>query len=86
MDDFKRMAVFAAVVQHGSMTAAAHALRMTPSAVSQQVRALEAQAGLPLMHRTTRKMRLTEAGQRFHAQCARMVAAAAQAHFSQVAV
>ena len=79
MDDFKRMAVFAAVVQQGSMTAAARALGLTPSAVSQQVRALEAQAGLPLMQRTTRKMSLTEAGQRFHAQCVRMVEAAAQA-------
>ena len=79
MDDFRRMAVFAAVVQQGSMTAAARVLGMTPSAVSQQVRALEAQAGLPLMQRTTRKMTLTDAGQRFHAQCARMVEAAAQA-------
>ena len=79
MDDFKRMAVFAAVVQQGSMTAAARVLGLTPSAVSQQVRALEAQAGLPLMQRITRKMSLTEAGQRFHAQCVRMVEAAAQA-------
>ena len=36
MDDLKRMAVFASVVQHRSMSGAARALGMTPSAVSQQ--------------------------------------------------
>jgi DNA-binding transcriptional regulator YdaS (Cro superfamily) len=41
MDDLRRMAVFASVVQHGSMTGAARLLGMSPSAVSQQVRLLE---------------------------------------------
>lgn len=79
MDDLKRMAVFASVVQHGSMSGAARALGMSPSAVSQQVRQLEREGGVTLLHRSTRKLALTEAGQRVHAQCAAMCAAADQA-------
>ncbi len=79
MDDLKRMAIFATVVEQGSMTAAARLLGMSASAVSQQVRQLEAQAGLPLMHRTTRRLSLSDAGQRFYAQCAVMLQAARQA-------
>ncbi|MFG5776802.1 LysR substrate-binding domain-containing protein [Comamonas sp. J-3] len=79
MEDLNRMAVFAAVVEQGSMSAAARLLGMTASAVSQHIRQLEAQSGVPLMHRTTRKLSLSEAGQRFYAQCALMLQAARQA-------
>ncbi|MCT9809799.1 LysR family transcriptional regulator [Acidovorax sp. Be4] len=79
MDDFKRMAIFAQVVQHGSMSGAARALGMSPSAVSQQLRQLEREGGVTLLHRTTRQLTLTDAGSRFHTQCAAMCAAAAQA-------
>lgn len=79
MDQLKRMAIFAAVVERGSMRAAARQLGLTPSAVSQQVRALEQSTGVTLLHRSTRKLALTEAGQRYHAGCAAMVAAARQA-------
>ena len=79
MEDLKRMAVFAAVVQHGSMSGAARTLGMSTSAVSQQVRKLESDGGVTLLHRSTRKLALTEAGQRYHARCAAMCAAAEQA-------
>ncbi len=79
MDDLKRMAVFATVVQHGSMSGAARALGMSTSAVSQQVRLLEREGGVTLLHRSTRKLALTEAGQRYHALCAAMWTAAEQA-------
>lgn len=79
MDDFKRMAIFAQVVEHGSMSGAARALGMSPSAVSQQLRQLERTGGVTLLHRTTRQLTLTDAGSRFYAQCAAMCAAAAQA-------
>lgn len=79
MDDLKRMAIFAAVVQHGSMSGAARALGMSTSAVSQQVRKLESDGGVTLLHRSTRKLALTEAGQRYHAGCAAMWVAAEQA-------
>ncbi len=79
MDDLKRMAVFASVVQHGSMSGAARALGLSTSAVSQQVRQLERDGGVTLLHRSTRKLVLTEAGQRYHALCAAMWTAAEQA-------
>lgn len=79
MEDLNRMAVFATVVEQGSMSAAARVLGMTTSAVSQQLRLLESRAGLPLLRRTTRKHSLTEAGQRFYVQCAVMLQAARQA-------
>lgn len=79
MEDLKRMAVFAAVIRHGSMSGAARALGMSTSAVSQQVRKLESDGGVTLLHRSTRKLALTEAGQRYHARCAAMCAAADQA-------
>ena len=86
IEQLKRMAVFATVVEHGSMNAAARALGTTPSAVSQQVRLLERDMGVTLLHRSTRKLRLTEAGERFHEGCAAMVAAArgAEQHLAQM--
>ncbi|GAA0746724.1 LysR substrate-binding domain-containing protein [Ideonella azotifigens] len=76
MDDLRRLAVFAAVVRHRSMSAAGRALGMSPSAVSQQVRLLEKDGGVTLLHRSTRKLRLTDAGERLHVACAAMVAQA----------
>jgi DNA-binding transcriptional LysR family regulator len=79
MDQLRRMAIFAEVVASGSMTAAARQLDMTPSAVSQHLRQLEQALGLALLHRSTRRLSLTEAGERYHAGCAAMVAAARSA-------
>ncbi len=79
MDPYKRMALFAEVVSAGSMTAAAKRLGMTPSAVSQHLRALEESLGLSLLHRSTRKLTLTEAGTRYFGGCAAMVVAARSA-------
>ncbi|WP_368172900.1 LysR family transcriptional regulator [Aeromonas sp. R2-1] len=63
MDQLRRYTIFAAVVEAGSMTGAAKALGMTPSAVSQHISQLESQLGLPLLHRSTRRLSLTEAGE-----------------------
>ena len=63
MDQLRRYAIFAAVVEAGSMTGAAKALGMTPSAVSQHIGQLEGLLGLPLLHRSTRRLSLTEAGE-----------------------
>ena len=79
MEDFRRMAIFTAVVQGGSMSAAARQLDMTPSAVSQHIRQLEKDAGISLLHRSTRQLSLTDAGQRFYTQCAAMCEAADRA-------
>jgi DNA-binding transcriptional LysR family regulator len=56
---------FLSVAQHRSFRRAAAELGVTPSAISQAVRALEARVGAALFPRTTRSVGLTEAGERF---------------------
>jgi DNA-binding transcriptional LysR family regulator len=56
------------VADRRSFTAAASALRISPSAISQIIRQLERRVGIALLTRTTRSMSLTEAGERFLAQ------------------
>jgi DNA-binding transcriptional LysR family regulator len=60
--DAHRLAVLREVARAGSFAGAAAALRHTPSAVSQQIAALERGAGLLLVERSTRGVTLTEAG------------------------
>lgn len=67
-DDLSGLKVLLCVAQKKSFTAAAAELRVTPSAVSQTVRALEDRVGVRLLARTTRNVGLTEAGARFVAQ------------------
>src|ERR1044072_108773 len=59
------MEAFLSVAQHRSFRRAAAELGVTPSAISQAVRALEARVGAALFIRTTRSVGLTEAGERF---------------------
>ena len=59
------VSAFACVARHASFTRAAAELGVSPSALSQTVRALEARLGLRLLHRTTRRVGLTEHGERF---------------------
>src|SRR2546430_9853550 len=56
---------FLSVAQHRSFRKAAAELGVTPSAISQAVRTLEARVGATLFIRTTRSVGLTEAGERF---------------------
>jgi DNA-binding transcriptional LysR family regulator len=60
--------VFLSVALHRSFRRAAAELGVTPSAVSQSIRALEARIGVALLLRTTRSVGLTEAGERFLAR------------------
>ncbi|UGQ49118.1 LysR substrate-binding domain-containing protein [Massilia endophytica] len=76
IDRLKRMAVFAQVVEAGSMSGAARSLGMTTSAVSQQIRQLEAEIGLVLLHRSTRRLSTTEVGQAYYEDCTAMLQAA----------
>lgn len=69
MDKLAAMTVFVKTVETGSFTAAADALSMTSQAVGKQVAALEAHLGVQLIQRTTRRQRLTDAGQQFHERC-----------------
>ena len=66
--NLKQLEAFAAVVEHGSFTAAADALFLAQSTVSGHVSALEADLGVPLLLRTgKRKIALTEEGRRVYA-------------------
>src|SRR3954453_12867720 len=62
MIDVRRLRVLSEVAAHGSFSAAAEALLLTQSAVSQHVAALERELGLALVERGTRPVQLTEAG------------------------
>ncbi|WP_426661110.1 LysR family transcriptional regulator [Rhodanobacter aciditrophus] len=62
MRDDYALRAFRAIAEHGSFTRAAAALDVTASALSQTLRRLEAQLGTRLLHRTTRRVGLSEAG------------------------
>lgn len=59
------VAAFAQVARYGSFTKAAAMMGISPSALSQSLRALESRLGVRLLERSTRKVGLTELGQRF---------------------
>ena len=63
MLDVRRLRVLCAVADHPTLSAAADALSYTPSAVSQQIVALEREIGVRVLHRGPRGVRLTAAGQ-----------------------
>lgn len=60
--DPRRLRVLRALADEGTVTAAAHTLFLTPSAVSQQLAALENEVGQPILRHTGRRVELTEAG------------------------
>ena len=68
MDDLKALSTLARVVEAGSFRRAALDLGVAPQATSKTVRQLEAQLGVRLLHRTTRKLSLTDEGAAFLAQ------------------
>lgn len=76
LDSLRSMAIFVSVVDKGSFSGAARELGITTSAVSQQIRILENEVGTVLLHRSTRKLSLTEAGSVFYQSCNEMVQAA----------
>lgn len=73
MVDMNDIALFVYVVRSGSFAAAARRLGQPSNTVSRRVQALEAQLGARLLHRSTRKLTLTPAGEAFHARCASAV-------------
>lgn len=69
MDKFREMQTFAAVVDAGSFVKAAEVLDLSKAAVSRHVGELESRLGVRLLHRTTRRLSMTEEGEVFHARC-----------------
>lgn len=69
MNKFQDILAFARVAELGSFTAAARALSLTTSAVTKGITRLEEDLGLQLLHRTTRRMHMTETGAEFYERC-----------------
>ena len=69
VNKFQDILAFARVAELGSFTAAARALSLTTSAVTKGVTRLEEDLGLQLLHRTTRRMHMTETGVEFYERC-----------------
>ncbi len=82
MQDLSGIAVFAAVVEAGSFTAAAEKMGQSKSAISKQVTKLEQRLGAQLIARTTRRLSLTEVGQSFYERCRRIIAEAEEAELA----
>ncbi|AHF04246.1 LysR family transcriptional regulator [Marichromatium purpuratum 984] len=82
MDDFNDLVYFTSVVEHHGFSAAARATGIEKTRLSRRVAALESRLGVRLLHRSTRRIALTEAGERFHAHCRAAVEGARNAYES----
>lgn len=82
MDRLALLETFVRVAELGSFSEAARRLRSSKSVVSRQVSALEAELGARLLHRTTRALTLTEAGQAYLAKVSAILAELAEANQS----
>jgi len=84
MDDLNDLYFFAAVVKHNGFTAASRSIGVEKTRLSRRVAALERRVGVRLLQRSTRKLALTEAGERFYTRCAAIVEGAQVAYDSLV--
>ncbi|MDT0499824.1 MULTISPECIES: LysR family transcriptional regulator [unclassified Halomonas] len=73
LDRFTGMRVFTQAATHGSLSAAGRALGMSPAMATKHVDALEARLGVKLLHRTTRRLTLTDAGRDYLEACQRIL-------------
>lgn len=74
MDRFHLISVFVAVVDANGLAGAARKLSMSPPAVTRAINELESHLGLRLLTRTTRTVRVTDAGERYVQDCRRILA------------
>ena len=74
MDRLNSLRVFQRVVDEGGFAAAARALDLSPAVVTRLVADLEDHLGTRLLHRTTRRMALTEAGEAYLARVRQILA------------
>ena len=79
MGEFAAIPVFVAVVETGGFSVASRTLGVSKSAVSKRINQLENHLGVLLLHRTTRKLSLTEAGERYYEHAAQALSAARKA-------
>lgn len=78
-NDFKTLNAFIHTARHGSFTAAAQALRVTPASISKQIIQLEQSLNVRLFNRTTRSLSLTDEGRYFLSQAETALALLQQA-------
>src|SRR4051794_5315683 len=78
----QQLTYFLSAVEHGSFSAAAESLHMAQPSLSEQIRRLEAELGVPLFARTGRRLELTEAGRLLLPQAERTLEAARDARES----
>lgn len=76
MDRLQSIEAFVRVADCGSFVEASRQLRVAKSVVSERVQQLEAFVGAPLLHRTTRSVRLSEVGEAFYRDCVDLIARA----------
>lgn len=74
MDRIEAMTIFVAALDEGSLAGAARKMGRSPAAVSRAIAFLEERVGAQLLHRTTRSIKLSEAGERYAAACRRLLA------------
>jgi DNA-binding transcriptional LysR family regulator len=79
MDRFAAMEAFVRVVETGSFASAAERLQLSTSSLSRLVADLERHLGTRLLHRTTRRLSLTESGQAYYERCVTLLADLAEA-------
>lgn len=77
--NLNRLAVFVAVIEAGSLTAAAERLGIAKTMVSAHMQRLEAEVGASLLIRTTRRISVTEAGSAFYEACRQILSVADEA-------
>jgi len=80
MQDLNDLYYFSQIVEHGGFSAASRALNIPKSRLSRRMTVLEEALGMRLLQRTTRRLRLTTAGERFLHYCQEMAASARAAH------
>ncbi len=73
MDRARRIEAFVQVIDAGSFSAAARAMKLSPSAVSKLMSRIEEQLGVRLVDRSTRQLRLTPEGELYYQRCVRIV-------------
>jgi DNA-binding transcriptional LysR family regulator len=79
LDRLADLQLFVRAVALGSLAAAGREQQLSPAAVSKRIAHLEEALGTRLLHRTTRRLQLSEQGRGFHARCVRILADVAEA-------
>lgn len=86
MDFAHLLMIFVRTVEHGNFSAAARSFGLSPSAVSKQIRRLEDRLGVRLLHRSTRRITLTDEGRVFYERARRIADEVAEAEETVVSM